>query len=98
MVIGTHDPKTRKKNLKAGEVAIHDNAGNYMYFKDGKLLEITVQDSVTINAPNGANINGNLKVKGSVTATEDITAGTISLKNHKTTGVQTGSGVSGVPV
>ncbi|GAA3686721.1 MULTISPECIES: Gp138 family membrane-puncturing spike protein [Acetobacter] len=42
-------------------------------------------------------INCNVNVAGSVTATGDVKAGSISLEGHKHSGVQTGSGNTGGP-
>ncbi|GBR64874.1 phage baseplate assembly protein [Acetobacter syzygii NRIC 0483] len=42
-------------------------------------------------------INCNVNVAGSVTATGDVKAGSISLESHKHSGVQTGSGNTGGP-
>ena len=41
--------------------------------------------------------NGNLTVNGSITATGEVTGNSIPLSTHKHTGVQTGSGTSGLP-
>lgn len=48
--------------------------------------------------------NGTIEIKGAVTCLDPVTApdfitdSGISLNNHKTTGVQTGSGTSGLPI
>ena len=42
--------------------------------------------------------DGRVKVNGKVTTSGDVMAGTISLMNHKTSGVTPGSGTSGGPV
>lgn len=59
--------------------------------------------TVNIAAPGGSTINadvtieGALHVSGKITSDTDVVTGSISLKNHKHGGVQTGGGVSGVP-
>ncbi|WP_370170974.1 phage baseplate assembly protein V [Sphingobium abikonense] len=66
--------------------------------------------SVTIEAPGGvtiigetgivgdAFIAGNLNVSGTIKATEDVVAGTVSLASHKHGQVQAGTAQSGAPV
>ncbi|WJM94080.1 Gp138 family membrane-puncturing spike protein [Pseudomonas brenneri] len=74
---------------------------------EGK-MEIITPTELDITAPetviNGnTTINGNLKVVGKITCTDtihsdvDVTATTVSLVNHLTTGVVPGSGVSNKP-
>ncbi len=41
--------------------------------------------------------SGNVRVTGTIRATGDVLAGTVSLVNHLTTNVQPGGGLSGVP-
>jgi len=43
-------------------------------------------------------VTGTLHVTKDITTDADVTAGNISLKKHKTSGVQGGSANSGVPV
>ena len=63
---------------------------------------VTASGGITINGD--TTINGNVLVNGSTHSTENITtdadvkAGNISLKSHRTSGVQTGGGTSGGPV
>ena len=62
---------------------------------DGTTLSkgaITGQGGMAVSGGNGASVAGNLAVSGG-----DVTADSISLKNHLTTGVQPGSGTSGKP-
>lgn len=57
----------------------------------------TSSNPVTINAPGGLSINGDVTLTGSLTASVDVIAGGKHLKTHTHTGVQTGSGTSGPP-
>lgn len=41
--------------------------------------------------------DGDLDCTGTITAAQDVLAGAVSLKSHKTTGVQPGTGLSGNP-
>jgi phage baseplate assembly protein V len=51
-----------------------------------------------IEAPGGMKIKGDVEVEGKLTASQDVLAGNISLKNHKHSGVQAGAAQSGAPV
>lgn len=51
-----------------------------------------------IEAPGGMTIRGDVTVEGTITATTDVIADSISLKNHKHGGVQAGSAQTGTPV
>ena len=54
---------------------------------------------IRIGADGVVNINGvTITPQGLVTTQNDVFAGVISLKTHKTSEVQRGQGVSGVPV
>lgn len=54
--------------------------------------------TVAIDAPGGVAIKGDLIVEGVITATDDVKAGAISLKDHKHGQVQAGAAQSGAPV
>lgn len=54
--------------------------------------------TVAITADGGVTIDGDLQVNGKVTATEDVIAAGISLKEHKHGRVQTGTAESGKPL
>lgn len=51
-----------------------------------------------ITAPGGLTLNGDLVVKGKVSADGDVLVGSISLKGHKHSGVSAGSAQSGGPL
>lgn len=57
---------------------------------------VSAQGGITLTAPT-VTINGDVQVNGKVTSTGDVTAGTISLQQHKHGGVTPGNGSSGVP-
>lgn len=57
--------------------------------------------SIILNGPvsqGGGSYQGSADFKNGASTPEDFTAGDISLRNHKTSGVETGSGTSGAPV
>lgn len=53
--------------------------------------------AVTITAPGGLIINGDVTVNGKVDTTGDVKAGTVSLQHHVHTNTQPGGGLSGIP-
>ncbi|AUW59434.1 phage baseplate assembly protein V [Sphingobium sp. SCG-1] len=53
--------------------------------------------SLSITAPEGVSVTGDLDVTGKITATTDVVGGGISLKNHKHGGVQAGGAQTGAP-
>lgn len=52
---------------------------------------------VEVTAPGGITIDGDVQVNGTLTATQDVRAGEISLKTHRHSGVQVGGGNTGAP-
>lgn len=99
-------PSSRMGGLAAGEVALHDAAGNRVHLKAGGIVEIRGAASVLVVVggtewevtPGGVRIKGDVQVDGSITTTGDVTAGAISLQNHRHGGVGPGSGQTGAPV
>lgn len=78
-------------------------------FKDGAVISYDPDASeLLIQLPSGAttvlasdggvDIVGDVNVMGKLTASEDVLAGSVSLKNHKHSGVQAGGAQSGAPV
>lgn len=57
-----------------------------------------VAQTITIQAPQGVTIEGNLKVTGSLTVEDDASIENIDFASHIHSGVQSGSGQSGPPV
>lgn len=64
---------------------------------DGLVITLT-GDGIQIVAPGGVAIEGDVTVTGTVTASEDVVGGGISLKSHKHGGVQAGGAQTGAPV
>lgn len=100
------DRRHRKTGLQPGESAIYNHQGDFILIgKDGHITIHAAAD-VTIDAPTThcaghLTVDGNLQVDGSdgIFATNgDVSAGTISLKNHRHSGVQAGGGASGPPI
>ena len=58
---------------------------------------VSAQGGITLTAPT-VTINGDVQINGKVNTTGDVTAGTVSLQKHLTSGVMPGPGNSGAPV
>lgn len=82
-------------------IRLRDSSGGvYAWLKDDKTVAMANgAGSITIEPGGTVNINGvTITPDGLVTTQNDVFAGVISLKTHKTSEVQRGQGVSGVPV
>lgn len=62
------------------------------------MVEIQPSGRIRSVAPAGFQIVGNLDVSGTITTPMDVIAGTVHLKTHQHSGIQTGGGTSGPPV
>lgn len=71
----------------------------FIAIEDGTGITITGTSShpVTINAPGGLTVNGDITLTGKLTASDDVIASGKSLKTHTHGSVQSGSGTSGPP-
>lgn len=100
VVISFCDRQFRLKELKPGEVALYDDQGQKIHLtRDGievftsKNLKASVGGTTTLNSSGNVdvtapltNIHGDLTVNGTVSATGDVSAGGISLRDHVHTG------------
>ncbi|TMJ19017.1 MAG: phage baseplate assembly protein V [Alphaproteobacteria bacterium] len=75
------------------------------HLPDGATVSIIAAGGVTIDASDGGlsivgdvTIEGELHVTGDIGSDADVLADTVSLKDHKHTGVSAGGGISGKPV
>lgn len=80
----------RIKFDKLGQVLITDGAGS-------TVAMLANGDIVSTPASGVMKVVGSLQVSGNIHADLDVTAGAISLKNHLTSGVVPGGGLSGLP-
>lgn len=93
-------------SIKDGEFWLTHQSGSLLKFTDdGKValtsnadMNITAGGNLNFNATGNINFAKDINVTGTVKATVDVTAGTVSVKNHVHSGVQTGGGTSGPPV
>lgn len=60
-------------------------------------VTVNAGGGVTVNASSGTTINGDVQVNGKLTASDDVLAGSISLKGHTHGGVQSGGSSTGAP-
>ncbi len=89
LVIAIDDRRYRLTGLAEGEVALYDDLGQVVHL---------TRNGIVIAAPLGWTVNGNGTVNGTLTVSDDVVAGGISLKSHLHGGVQPGSGQSGKPL
>lgn len=70
------------------------DANPQLHGKDGLIITLT-GDGLQITAPGGVTIDGDVNVTGTITASEDVLGGGISLKSHTHGGVQAGAAQTG---
>ena len=59
------DRRYRKTGLAEGEVALYTREGDYIHFKNGRIVELVASESLTITSKT-VTVNGNLLVTGNV--------------------------------
>ncbi|TCT93276.1 hypothetical protein EC913_11692 [Pseudomonas sp. LP_4_YM] len=82
-------------------IRMRDNTGAvYAWLKDDKTVSMSNGAGfITIEPGGTVNINGvRITPASLVTTPNDVVAGQISLTKHRTSGVQSGNGTSGVPI
>jgi phage gp45-like len=87
-VVGLNNLEKRPKGLKAGEVQVWSEHGQYVYLKEDGNIEITAPQTI---------VNGDIKVNGKIESTGDQIAGGISQMNHRHGNVEPGGGTTGTP-
>ena len=79
-------------------IVFGDNAvASYDPSAHALLIELPGSGAVTITAPGGISIEGDMVITGRLTASDDVIASGKSLKNHTHGGVQSGSSQTGAP-
>ena len=73
MFLGGEHPQYRPKNQPVGGVTIYDAFGQAISFVQSN-IRIVGAGAVTITAPSGCTINGNVTVEGDITASGVISA------------------------
>jgi phage gp45-like len=95
VIIATGNQKYRLRNLKPGEVALYDNAGNIVKLAAGGNLEITCPTKVRVVTPR-LEVTGDIIDHCDEQDHTDADMRTI-YNSHTHRGVQPGSGNSGIP-
>jgi phage gp45-like len=72
--------KRYQMDLAEGEVAVHDDAGNYMHMQHGGTIKVKASTKVLADTPmfettQDCKIGGNLEVVGTSHLTQDVTCG-----------------------
>jgi len=98
------DPNVSLVEYPDGAVIAYDHVAHELTatLPEGGSITIDAPGGVTIIGDTGivgdTHIAGNLNVSGTIKASEDVIAGSISLKSHKHGQVQAGAAQSGEPV
>ena len=95
VIIATGNQKYRLRNLKPGEVALYDNAGNIVKLAAGGNIEITCPTKVRVVTPR-LEVTGDIIDHCDEQDHTDADMRTI-YNSHTHRGVQPGSGNSGIP-
>ena len=108
MVLGWLDRIYRPRGLKPGEVALYSMHGQRVFLdelgqltlsdKAGSTVLLAQDGTVTITPAAGQlTINANVTIDGTVNASGDVVAGSVSLQGHVHPGVQSGQAKTGKP-
>ncbi|SPJ33428.1 phage baseplate assembly protein V [Kushneria phyllosphaerae] len=89
------NPNLTRWNMPDGAVIEYDHAASHLRAALPGSAAITAPAGVAVTGP--VTITGTLHVSEAITTPADVTASGISLVNHKTTGVKSGSDTSGPP-
>ena len=92
------DPNKRHMAFSDGTVIEYDRSTHTLLIDVKGPINIITTSQVNIAAAAGVNITGNLTVSGSINAGDDVTAGSISLRSHVHSGVQSGLSNTEPPV
>ena len=74
-------PAARMGNLSAGDAAVYAQDGTRIHVKSGGDVEIWAK-TCTIHAPAGGTLDGNFTVTGTLAVDQDVTIGSLSVKDH----------------
>lgn len=112
VIVATNNKAARKKNLAPGEVALHNDKGDYIHFKADRTIEVVAGTKVKVTSPIVEVVastkvtlttplvecSGDLTATGTITATVDVVGGGKHLKTHVHSGVTAGGANTGQPV
>jgi len=89
-------PAPAPRQCHIGVVPGHDLHALLVTLPEGGTATLNVPSGVFINGP--VEVNGDVTITGTATASEDVIGGGKSLKSHKHSGVQAGGAQTGAPV
>jgi len=101
----------RKRNLAAGEVCMYNKDGDYILFKEGRIIEVVAGNKVKVTSPEveivastkltitspTVEMSGNLTVTGTIDG-GTVKQGSVVLGTHVHSGVQSGGSNTGGPI
>ena len=89
------------------ELISYEDGAELAYDPETHTLDVTLPESATVNihagaitivAPDGVSIDGDVAINGILTASDDVVGGGKSLKGHRHGGVQAGGAQTGAPL
>lgn len=83
-------------SVPSGEFWLVHKAGQVLKFHNDGTIEISAPGRISYTAP-GHDFHGPITADSTITAAGDVKGANVSLANHLTTGVQSGSSTSGKP-
>ncbi|MCH4024044.1 MAG: phage baseplate assembly protein [Acetobacter sp.] len=98
---------SRMSGLAEGETCLYDAVGQAIYFRNGEIIQLDAHSNLNVRIggkqilavdADGVVITGKLHATGIISSDDDVQAGSVSLKDHKHTGVKSGTEQSGQPV
>lgn len=90
----------RMGGLNEGETVLYDQAGQRVHLRAGQIVEVDCTQSLVVKIGGSPILTvtaDGVQVNGTITATEDVVGGGVSLKSHVHGGVQAGGAQTGKP-
>ncbi|MBU2653461.1 phage baseplate assembly protein [Acidomonas methanolica] len=96
-----HNPSVaRLGDLAEGETVLYDRLGQAVYLKAGAIVQVDAAQQMVVRVAGQPVLTvtaSGVQVQGTITATEDVVAGQISLQSHVHGNVQQGGDLTGKP-
>lgn len=87
----------RRIDFGDGTSVVHERSSGQLSLKTSGDITIVSGGAVNITAPGNVTVNGDMKVNGTITASNDVSAKGISLTTHIHSGVSSGTAKTGGP-